>query len=157
MKRRTESLVLGGKQCAGNHANEAPGMPSVEYTGTRAHRSICALCSGGAPIGERIMMRSLMFVPADSEKKLSKARTSGADALAIDLEESVLPPRKDAARGLMRDWFAAQPDRQGLWVRVNDLASGHLLKDLAAVAPCRPAGILLPKIRGPEDVLGRPL
>jgi len=99
------------------------------------------------------MMRSLMFVPADSEKKLSKARTSGADALAIDLEDSVLPPRKDAARGLMRDWFAAQPDRQGLWVRVNDLASGHLLKDLAAVAPCRPAGILLPKIRGPEDVL----
>jgi citrate lyase subunit beta/citryl-CoA lyase len=52
----------------------------------------------------------------------------------------------------MRSWLEAQPDRTKLWVRVNDLASGELLKDLAHLLPARPAGIMLPKIGGPEDV-----
>jgi citrate lyase subunit beta/citryl-CoA lyase len=98
------------------------------------------------------MMRSLLFVPADSEKKLAKATASGADALVLDLEDAVLPDRKPVARGMMREWLAAQPDRSTLWVRVNDLGSGEILEDLAAVVPSRPAGILLPKIKGPEDV-----
>jgi citrate lyase subunit beta/citryl-CoA lyase len=98
------------------------------------------------------MMRSLLFVPADSERKLAKALAAGADALVLDLEDAVLPERKSRARVMMRSWLEAQPDRTKLWVRVNDLASGELLKDLAHVLPARPAGIMLPKIGGPEDV-----
>ncbi len=98
------------------------------------------------------MTRSILFVPADSEKKLAKAASLGADALVLDLEDAVLPERKPLAREMMSAWLRAQPDRSGYWVRVNDLASGELLKDLAAVIPARPAGIVLPKIRGPEDV-----
>jgi citrate lyase subunit beta/citryl-CoA lyase len=98
------------------------------------------------------MMRSLLFVPADSERKLAKAQSVGADALVLDLEDAVAPERKMAARRMLREWLGAQPDRNALWVRVNDLASGELLKDLAAAVPARPAGIMLPKIRGPEDI-----
>ncbi len=98
------------------------------------------------------MMRSLLFVPADSERKLAKALAAGADALVLDLEDAVLPERKSLARAVMQSWLEAQSDRTRLWVRVNDLASGELLKDLAHVVPARPAGIMLPKISGPEDV-----
>lgn len=98
------------------------------------------------------MIRSILFVPADSEKKLAKAGGTGADALVVDLEDAVLPERKPLARDMMRAWLGALPERARWWVRVNDLRSGELLRDLAAVVPARPAGIILPKIHGPEDV-----
>lgn len=98
------------------------------------------------------MIRSMLFVPADSERKLSKALDSPADALVFDLEDAVLPDRKPLARQMLRDFFAAQQDHRRSWVRVNDLASGELLKDLPGVIAMRPAGVVLPKIRGPEDV-----
>lgn len=97
-------------------------------------------------------MRSLLFVPADSERKLAKAQDCGADALAFDLEDSVLPPRKPAARALLTECLRGYRGKSQAWVRVNDLASGELLKDLAAAVPLAPAGIVLPKIRGPEDL-----
>lgn len=98
------------------------------------------------------MIRSILFVPADSEKKLAKAASSGADALVLDLEDAVLPDRKPQAREMMRDYVGSLADRGHIWVRVNDMMSGEILKDLAKVVPARPAGILLPKIKGPEDV-----
>ncbi len=94
----------------------------------------------------------MLFVPADSERKLARAAGCGADALILDLEDSVLPDRKPVARGLAHDYLNDGSDGASLWVRVNDLASGELLADLAAVVPGRPAGIVLPKIRGPEDI-----
>ena len=97
-------------------------------------------------------MRSLLFVPADSDKKIARAASAGADALVFDLEDAVLPERKPLARRMVREHFDAQSDRGGLWVRVNDLESGELLKDLVAVVPARPAGVLLPKLRAPQDV-----
>ena len=96
-------------------------------------------------------IRSLLFVPADSERKLARAFDTAADAIAIDLEDSVLPERKATARGLAREHLLGARNRSRLWVRVNDLASGALLHDLTAVVPARPAGIILPKTRGPEE------
>ena len=97
-------------------------------------------------------MRSMLFVPADSERKLAKAAGAGADALILDLEDSVLPERKAAARLLAGQYLRNPPSGIPIWVRVNDLGSGELLKDLAAIVSSRPAGIVLPKIRGPEDL-----
>jgi citrate lyase subunit beta/citryl-CoA lyase len=97
-------------------------------------------------------MRSLLFVPADSDRKLAKSTGAGADALILDLEDSVLPERKLAARGLAREFLGSAVPGVQIWVRVNDLASGELLKDLTAILPAKPAGIVLPKIRGPEDI-----
>ncbi|MGQ0503309.1 MAG: HpcH/HpaI aldolase/citrate lyase family protein [Panacagrimonas sp.] len=98
------------------------------------------------------MIRSALFIPADSEKKLAKAGTVAADVLVLDLEDAVLPDRKPLAREMMRAYLTSQADRSRYWVRVNDLASGETLKDLACVVPVRPAVILLPKIKGPEDL-----
>lgn len=97
-------------------------------------------------------MRSMLFVPADSERKLAKAADLGADALAFDLEDAVLPARKAVARQMLADYLRGYCGAGEAWVRVNDLASGELLKDLAAVVPLAPRGIVLPKIRGPEDL-----
>jgi len=97
-------------------------------------------------------MRSLLFVPADSERKLAKAAGAGADALILDLEDSVLPERKPQARALAAQYLASSGERGAVWVRINDRLSGELLKDLAAIVPARPAGIVLPKILGPRDI-----
>ncbi|HEU0197925.1 MAG TPA: CoA ester lyase [Nevskiaceae bacterium] len=99
------------------------------------------------------MIRSILFVPADSERKLAKALSTNSDALVLDLEDSVLPARKQVARELMRAWMTSQADTSRIWVRVNDITSGELLRDLAVAVPCRPAGIVFPKIRGPEDLV----
>lgn len=98
------------------------------------------------------MIRSMLFVPCDSERKLEKSLTLNADAIVLDLEDSVLPGRKPLARQMMAAYLAASRVRERVWVRVNDMTSGEILKDLAAVVPAHPAGIILPKIRGPEDL-----
>jgi citrate lyase subunit beta/citryl-CoA lyase len=97
-------------------------------------------------------MRSLLFVPGDSEKKLAKALASDADALILDLEDSVVAERKAAARRVTRDFLAAAARRAKLFVRVNPLASGMILDDLAAVIGARPDGVVLPKAAGGEDM-----
>src|SRR5689334_2070864 len=97
-------------------------------------------------------MRSLLFVPADSERKLSRAPQSGADALILDLEDSVVPANRPAARQQARD-FLASTASAGFrrYVRINPLASGAALDDLAAVTPGNPDGVLLPKSL-PQDL-----
>jgi len=99
-------------------------------------------------------MRSLLFVPGDSEKKLAKAEGLAADVLILDLEDAVVPERKAAARGLVREFLSVRPDnrRQQLWVRINPLDHAEAGADLGAVIPVRPDGIVLPKTRSPEDI-----
>jgi citrate lyase subunit beta/citryl-CoA lyase len=97
-------------------------------------------------------MRSLLFVPADSERKLARGPQSGADALILDIEDSVVPANRPLGRSQARE-FLASTGSVGLrrYVRINPLFSGEALDDLAAVVPGRPDGILLPKCV-PEDL-----
>jgi len=99
-------------------------------------------------------MRSLLFVPADSEKKLEKAFSCGADVLLVDLEDSVAAANKPKARGLARAFLAESRQkhpRPVLYVRVNRLDSAEIDRDLEAVMATAPDGILLPKCsRGPD-------
>ena len=97
-------------------------------------------------------MRSLLFVPADSERKLARAQSAGADALILDLEDSVTTARKPVARSLAAEYLRSAPERGGIWVRINDRGSGLAAEDLAALVPRQPAGIVLPKIEGPRDI-----
>jgi citrate lyase subunit beta / citryl-CoA lyase len=93
-------------------------------------------------------MRSLLFIPADSEKKLAKGFASGADCLILDLEDSVAPEAKQKAREQAFDFLAdAVPrrPRPRLYVRVNGLNSGLTEADLGPVMRAPPDGILLPK------------
>ncbi|WP_157016206.1 HpcH/HpaI aldolase/citrate lyase family protein [Mesorhizobium xinjiangense] len=99
-------------------------------------------------------MRSLLFVPGDSERKLEKALAAGADVLIVDLEDSVSAANKKAARAIAHSFIAAAGKQTAsrLYVRVNDLSSGSTADDLAAVMPARPHGIMLPKCAGAPDL-----
>lgn len=97
-------------------------------------------------------MRSLLFVPADSERKFEKALGSGADALIVDLEDSVAQANKAAARDMAARSVADHRGGPLLYVRVNDLSTGLTDDDLAAVMAAAPHGIMLPKAGGIADV-----
>jgi citrate lyase subunit beta/citryl-CoA lyase len=96
-------------------------------------------------------MRSLLFVPADSARKLDKAMSSGADALIIDLEDSIALDGKARAResaaAFLKD-ATASTARPHLMLRVNGLQTGLTDADLDAVAPAKPDAIMLPKAEG---------
>jgi citrate lyase subunit beta/citryl-CoA lyase len=99
--------------------------------------------------------RSLLFVPGDSEKKLAKGESVGADVLILDLEDAVAPGEKSRARGMVREFLQSRPQRTGskLWVRVNPLDTVECLLDLTAVVAARPDGIVQPKTRSANDVI----
>lgn len=102
-----------------------------------------------------MILRSLLFIPGDSEKKLSKGDASPADALILDIEDAVALDRKPVARGLVREYLDARSPgtrKQQIWVRVNPLDSGFALDDLQAVVGGKPDGIMLPKAVSPDDV-----
>lgn len=99
-------------------------------------------------------LRSLLFVPGDSERKFARGSTCGADVLILDLEDAVAPSQKPAARahvaGLLddrsaRDW--------AFFVRVNALDTGLTLDDMAAVVKPGLDGLLIPKTNGAADIL----
>ena len=99
-----------------------------------------------------MILRSLLFVPADSEKKLAKAKSSPADALILDLEDSVTPQNRIKARGLARE-FLRERNRQSIWVRINPVGSPEVVTDMEAVIASAPAGLIVPKPDGPQDLL----
>ena len=96
------------------------------------------------------MSRSFLFVPADSERKLAKAAASNADAIIVDLEDSVSPGSRPKAREIAADFLqtdiASDP-----WVRINPLDTSDSLEDLRAVVAAAPVGIVLPKPWGARD------
>jgi citrate lyase subunit beta/citryl-CoA lyase len=100
-------------------------------------------------------VRSLLFVPGDSERKITKGLGSAADALILDLEDAVAPDRKAFARALCAEILAqarseASPNR--LIVRINAFDTPHALHDLAAVIRYAPFGIMVPKCGGSADL-----
>lgn len=95
--------------------------------------------------------RSYLFVPGDSARKQDKARGTGADALILDLEDSVAPENKDAARRLTADWLLT-PAPMARLVRINALSTGRTGEDIAATAPGKPDGYVLPKCESLADI-----
>jgi len=100
-----------------------------------------------------VRLRSLLFVPGDSERKFIRAKTSGAGALILDLEDSVAPPQKAAARALAAKLIDDEQRRDwSLFVRVNALDTGLTLDDLAAVVKPGLDALLIPKTNGAADL-----
>lgn len=100
------------------------------------------------------ILRSMLFVPGDSEKKMAKAASVGADALILDLEDSVAAQRRPLAREMTLAYLKSADRSKGeLWVRMNPLDSTDALPDLVAIVAGRPDGIALPKCEGPHHML----
>ena len=98
-----------------------------------------------------MILRSLLFVPADSEKKLAKARGSAADALILDLEDSVATENRPKARQLVHE-FLKNRHSQSIWVRINPLGSDDFIRDVEAMVGSNPAGFVIPKPVGPHTL-----
>ncbi len=97
--------------------------------------------------------RSMLFVPGDSERKLARASETAADALIVDLEDSVDHARKATARALVREYLLQDNVRQRpCWVRINALTEPAARADLDAVLPAQPDGLVLPKVRSADEV-----
>ena len=106
----------------------------------------------GADVSEAAVSRSFLFVPADSERKLKKSLESPADALILDLEDSVAASERARARSLSVEYLRDRGDHQ-VWVRINPLDSQDALVDLREIVPAAPYGIVLPKSCGVSDVV----
>ena len=102
----------------------------------------------------RLPIRSFLFIPGDSDKKLAKVDDCGADAVILDLEDAVAPENKTKARDMVTDFLVKrQGERQPqIWVRVNPLDIGLTEGDLQAVVFAKPDGIIQPKTDRPGDV-----
>ena len=98
-------------------------------------------------------LRSLLFVPGDSERKFVKAQMAGADALILDLEDSVAPAQKLKAREHVSSLLESKGSRAwSFFVRVNALDSDLTLGDLVAVVKPGLDALLIPKANGGEDI-----
>ncbi len=100
-------------------------------------------------------MRSLLFVPADSPKKLAKAMTSEADALIVDLEDSIALDRKAHARQSAAAFLKETVGTAGrpyLIVRINGLKTGLIDTDLDVIAAAQPDAVMLPKAEGGASI-----
>jgi len=94
--------------------------------------------------------RSYLFVPADSGRKMARAMDAGADAIILDLEDSVSADSRPAARDSAREFLV---NKENIWVRINPVDTDDAAADLAAVMPSAPAGIVLPKARSAADAV----
>lgn len=98
-------------------------------------------------------LRSLLFVPGDRPDRMEKALAAGADAIVLDLEDSVSSEYKPKARSCVADFLAHKPHGVPVFVRINPLGSKFADDDLAAIVPCRPNGIVLPKAEGGHSLI----
>ncbi len=99
------------------------------------------------------MLRSFLFTPGDSLKKIEKGAAGEADALILDLEDSVAASNRPAARGIVATFLGqSQRPRQQWWVRINPLDTPDALPDLEAILAARPDGIVLPKVNSGADI-----
>ena len=96
-------------------------------------------------------LRSMLFVPGDRPDRMEKGLNSGADALILDLEDSVAATGKNEARRAVADFLSKHPT-ESVWVRINPLGSPDADRDLATIVSGRPDGIVLPKSEGGASV-----
>ena len=97
-------------------------------------------------------LRSLLFVPGDRPERFEKALASGADAVILDLEDSVAPANKPKARDSVHEFVPRHAGETKLLIRINPLASPEFEEDLAALSGLHPFALMLPKAEGAASV-----
>lgn len=100
-----------------------------------------------------MILRSLLFVPADRPDRFEKALNSSADAIILDMEDSVVPSRKEEAR-ITVSAFLEKPSPKPIFVRINPLTTQWAAKDVSALIMSPPDGIILPKAEGAKSIRG---
>lgn len=99
------------------------------------------------------LLRTLLFVPADRRELVAKARELPADVITLDLEDAVAPAKKGTARQSAAEALRSLSQTgHVVHVRVNRVQSGLLRDDLEAVVQPDLRAVLLPQVRGPQDI-----
>jgi citrate lyase subunit beta / citryl-CoA lyase len=111
------------------------------------------LANGIVEEGGDMRLRSLLFVPGDRPDRMEKALGAGADALILDLEDSVLFEHKQMARESAADFLLREPRRVPVFVRINPLGGELVHDDLETIIPYGPDGIVLPKAEGGHSLV----
>jgi citrate lyase subunit beta / citryl-CoA lyase len=96
-------------------------------------------------------LRSFLFVPGTRTNLMPKALATGADAIILDLEDSVPLAEKEEARSLVAAELARTPERL-TFLRINNPRLGNLGKDLAVLAPHSAQAVMVPKVEGARDI-----
>jgi citrate lyase subunit beta/citryl-CoA lyase len=99
-----------------------------------------------------VRLRSLLFVPGDRRDRMDKALAGAADALILDLEDSVAEAGKAAARAAVADFITVARGHKPLLVRINPIGSPQWREDLSMAAAAGAAGVVLPKSEGAASV-----
>ncbi len=133
------------------HRRVRPSMLQPARRGSRLLQAVGA----DAQAGGVMTLRSLLFVPGDSERKLAKSGSSRADALVLDFEDAVAADRTESRARWCSSILRAHRDRTKtrLWVRINPLSTPKAMPDLAAIVAGAPDGIMLPKVTSANDVV----
>ncbi len=97
-------------------------------------------------------LRSLLFVPGDQPERFDKALASGADAVILDLEDSVSAQNKQVARDAVHDFVTRRATDATLVIRINPLTTSACEDDLVALGNINPFAIMLPKAEGAASV-----
>ncbi|PCI63375.1 MAG: CoA ester lyase [Kordiimonadales bacterium] len=93
--------------------------------------------------------RSVLFMPASNERALEKAKTLPCDTIVFDLEDATAPDKKDLGRALaVAAVKAGGYGKRELVIRINGLDTDWWQEDIAAVAECGAAAIIVPKVEG---------
>ena len=149
-------MIQFAQEKPGTEKNDHKSGAKHGFLPERAWRPRCVALRGyRMPAAMLLTPRSWLFVPGDTPAKIAKAAASEADAIILDLEDSVALSRKDTARETVADALTKMPpaSRMQYWIRINPLSRNDLLADLAVVAAGRPDGIVLPKCDSAVDVI----
>jgi citrate lyase subunit beta / citryl-CoA lyase len=103
-------------------------------------------------MSRNLLARSLLFVPGTAGPRIEKALKTKADAIIIDLEDSVALSEKAVGRAAVIEVLKA-PRTKPIYVRINAVETALCFVDLNQVARARPDGIVLPKVEQPHDIL----
>eukprot|EP01037_Dinobryon_pediforme_P041802 gene41802-51790_t len=132
------------------------GIVEFEHTALNQNDEVVAVCLRQALMLKKAqsaeLATSFLFVPANRPDRFDKAANSGADAIILDLEDSVPAQEKQLARDAVLQWMRTPRIGISVWIRVNPLQSQGLLADLRTAVAAKPHGIVLPKCEGADDV-----
>jgi citrate lyase subunit beta/citryl-CoA lyase len=148
-------MIQFAQEKPGTEKNDHKSGAKHGFLPERAWRPRCVALRGYRMPAAMLTPCSWLFVPGDTPAKIAKAAASEADAVILDLEDSVALSRKDTARETVADALTKMPPafRMQYWIRINPLSRNDLLADLAVVAAGRPDGIVLPKCDSAVDVI----
>src|SRR6185436_11153934 len=130
----------------GNHMETSTPQPRLATDGIRPTSAVTRN-------RDDVVRRSTLIVPTHVERFVNRAKTVGADAIMLDLEDGVAPAAKELARGKLKESVALlRPHVKTVLIRINNDSPTHRIEDMLAAIDARPDGLFIPKVETPDEL-----